>query len=209
MVFWGLGTDPCTFLHHLLSMDISFAMQLPHTLILLTFIVGAKGFNYAPGAYFLSPSRAPASSKLSKLGMVRFDPTREKWFPSAPEDEDGYGPVGTLLRAGPKPFVIRITNLDNYDQGVYKLMANENMSRMEAQGNFDAYLENPNDWAYQYFKEKSGGYKKDYVNDGMDPKSLILKGLWTSLILGLSARGVYCYSTGEYFYDFLKGMVEI
>jgi hypothetical protein len=177
--------------------------MIPHIVFLLPLLVGTEGFNNAPGRKQIKHSRASASSKLR---MVRFDQSQEKWVPSAPEDEVGYGPVGTLLRAGPKPFVIRITNIDNYDQGVYKLMANENLSRMEAQGNFDAYLENPNDWAYQYFKEKGGGYKKDYVNDGMDPKSLVLKGLWSSLILALASRGAYCYSTGDYFYDFLKGI---
>jgi len=84
------------------------------------------------------------------------------------------------------------------------------MSRMEAQGNFDAYLENPNDWAYQYMQERNnpGGFKRDYVNGGMDPKALVLKGVWSSVVLGLAARGVYCYNTGEYFYDFLKVMVK-
>ena len=83
-------------------------------------------------------------------------------------------------------------------------MNNEKMSRIEAQANFDAYLENPNDWAYQYLQEKKGGFKKDYVNDGMDISSLALKGIWTALLFGLAARGVYCYNTGEYFYDFLR-----
>lgn len=143
-------------------------------------------------------------SSSSTLAMVRFDPTLEKWVPTAPEDEVGYGPMGTLLRAGPKPFLIRVFNPDNYEQGVFKFMYKENMSRLEAQGNFDAYLENPNDWAYQYFQEKNGGYKKDYVNEGMDPQSLALKGIWSSLVFALAIRGIYCYNTGEYFYEFLR-----
>mmetsp|Transcript_16910 Transcript_16910/g.25386 ORF Transcript_16910/g.25386 Transcript_16910/m.25386 type:complete len:181 (+) Transcript_16910:80-622(+) len=171
--------------------------------IILAFIVSAEAFSVS-GRISLLPSSIPASS--SKREMVRYDPSAEKWLPTSPEDEDGYGPVGTLLRTGPKPLIIRMLSPDNYEQGVYKLMANENMSRMEAQGNFDAYLENPNDWAYNYFKEKGGGYKKDYVNEGMDVNSLILKGTWSTLLLALAARGVYCYNTGEYFYDFLKGM---
>ena len=174
--------------------------------IILAFIAikCAEAFSVS-GRISLLPSSIPASS--SKREMVRYDPFTEKWLPTSPEDEDGYSPFGTLLRTGPKPLIIRILNPDNYEQGVYKLMFNENMSRMEAQGNFDAYLENPNDWAYQYFKEKGGGYKKDYVNDGMDVNSLILKGTWSSLVLALTARGVYCYYTGEYFYDFLKAIV--
>jgi hypothetical protein len=83
-------------------------------------------------------------------------------------------------------------------------MANENMGRMEAQANFDAYLDNPNDWAYQYFQEKKGGFKKDYVNDGMDPKGLALKGIWTGLLLGIASRGLFCYTNDIYFWEFLR-----
>ena len=144
------------------------------------------------------------NTRSTSLYMApRFDPSTAKWIPTTPEDEDGYGPVGTLLRAGPKPFIIRVSNPEGYEQGVFKFMGNEKMSRMEAQGNFDAYLENPNDWAYQYFQEKNGGFQKDYVNSGMDTKSLALKGAWTILLLTLAARGVYCYDSGENFYAFL------
>ena len=38
----------------------------------------------------------------------------------------------------------------------------------------DAYLENPQDWAYQKMTEKNGGMVKDYANANMDPKQIIL-----------------------------------
>ena len=50
---------------------------------------------------------------------VRFDKTTQKWFTDDPEEMAGssYGPIGTLYRAGPKPFFTRIFNPDTYDQG--------------------------------------------------------------------------------------------
>lgn len=148
-------------------------------------------------------SSSSSSSRSSQLS-VKFDASTERWIPDSPQDTEGYDAFGTLLRAGPKPFLIRITNADNYEQGVYKFMAQKNMNRMEAQGNFDAYLENPNDWAYQYLQEQKGAPKRDYVNDGMDPKSLILKGVWTGLVFAIAGRAFYSYENGVNFYDFLK-----
>ena len=182
-------------------MSCSCHRKLSSALFVILFAVGTA---FTPNASIrIRPLSRPARATSLKMAP-RFDPSTEKWYPTSPEDEDGYGAFGTLLRAGPKPFIIRLVNSDNYEQGVFKFMANENMSRLEAQGNFDAYLENPNDWAYQYLQEKNGKYKKDYVNEGMDTKSLVLKGAWTALLLGLAARGVYCYNTGINFYEFLK-----
>ena len=67
----------------------------------------------------------------------RFDPSTQQWYPTKPEEESsaGYGPIGSLIRAGPLPFIQRIINSDNYDQGVLKYMAKEGVSRVEAQGN--------------------------------------------------------------------------
>lgn len=170
------------------------------SILLVTIITAGAAFSVPNASFRPAPTRTQTSLKMAP----RYDPSTEIWYPTTPEDEEGYGPFGTLLRAGPKPLIIRLVSPDSYEQGVFKFMGKENMSRLEAQGNFDAYLENPNDWAYQYLQEQKGGYKKDYVGGGLDLKSLVLKGVWTTLLLGLAARGVYCYNTGEYFYDFLK-----
>jgi hypothetical protein len=82
----------------------------------------------------------------ASLKMVpRYDSFTEKWSPTLPEEEEaaGYGPYGTLLRAGPKPFLWRIFSREQYDQAVLKYMALDQYSRYEAQGNMDAYFENP------------------------------------------------------------------
>jgi len=93
----------------------------------------------------------------------RFDKSTGKWFTNDPEEMNGssYGPIGSLYRAGPKPFLQRIFNAETYDQAVLKYMAQDGCDRKEAQGNMDAFLENPQDWAYQKVQEKNGAYKKD------------------------------------------------
>ena len=163
--------------------------------------------------------RAPTTTARSTQRTItqqymapRFDSSTEKWIPASQDEtvsSAGYGPFGTLLRQGPKPFLIRLSNTQNYEQGVYKLMAGEKWEVLEAMANFDAYLENPNDWAYQYFQEKKGAVaKKDYVNGGMDVQSLVLKGTWTTLVLGAGARALYCYSSGENFYQPLISLLS-
>jgi hypothetical protein len=75
------------------------------------------------------------------------------------------------------------------------MMASEKQwDKQEAQGNFDAYLENPNDWAFQKNEEKKGGFVKEY---GKMPstKQLGLNAVWS---------GVVVY----FFYDFIGGIVS-
>ena len=43
----------------------------------------------------------------------------------------------------------------------------------------DAFLENPQDWAYQKKCEQNKGvYKKDYANANMEPKQVVLSTVW-------------------------------
>ena len=60
-------------------------------------------------------------------------------------------------------------------------MASEGCDRKEAQGNMDAFLDNPQDWGYQKVQEKeAGAFKKDYANANMDPKSVVLSTVWAA-----------------------------
>ena len=44
-------------------------------------------------------------------------------------------------------------------------MAQDGCDRKEAQGNMDAFLDNPQDWGYQKMEEKNKGKPvKDYAN---------------------------------------------
>ena len=76
------------------------------------------------------------------------------------------------------------------------MMAKEGMSRMEAQGNMDAYLRNPNDWALQKVEEKNGAPKFDYANANMDGQDLALTGVWASILLTIVGRIVYVGANG-------------
>mmetsp|Transcript_15464 Transcript_15464/g.25444 ORF Transcript_15464/g.25444 Transcript_15464/m.25444 type:complete len:187 (+) Transcript_15464:73-633(+) len=131
-----------------------------------------------------SSAFAPSSSSVireTSLSMSpRFDKTSQKWFTDDPEEMAGssYGPIGSLYRAGPKPFFTRIFNPDTYDQAVLKYMAQDGCDRKEAQGNMDAFLENPQDWGFQKVSEQNGAYKKDYANANMEPKQVILTTVW-------------------------------
>ncbi len=94
------------------------------------------------------------------------------------------------------------------DIAVLKYMAQDGCDRKEAQGNMDAFLENPqgeftvlsyhicisldcsikqlltiytatkSDWGFQKVSEQNGAYKKDYANANMEPKQVILTTVW-------------------------------
>lgn len=120
--------------------------------------------------------------------MVRYDKATQKWFATTEEEEPaaGYDIIGSLYRAGPVPAFQRIVNTDTYEQGVLKYMAKEGCDRIEAQGNMDAYLENPQDWAFQKMDEKRGGAVKDYANANMNPKQIILSTTWACIVVGFA-----------------------
>jgi hypothetical protein len=66
-----------------------------------------------------------SSRRVTELYMApRFDKSTQRWYTDDPAEQAGasYGPVGSLYRAGPKPFLQRIFNPDTYDQAVLKYM---------------------------------------------------------------------------------------
>jgi hypothetical protein len=127
----------------------------------------------------------------------RYNPATQRWEATTPEEEQGYPPTGSLIRQGPVPFLQRLIKSDEYEQGVLKMMAKDStMDRNEAQGNMDAYLRSPNDWALQKVEEKNGAPKFDYANANMDMQDLVLTGVWTSILLTFVGRIVYVYSFG-------------
>lgn len=90
----------------------------------------------------------------------------------------GYGPVGSLIRQGPVPFFIRITNPDTYEAAVQKYMALEKCDRLTAQGNMDAYFQDPNGWAGNKLRARKSGEDLDYANMNTEPKQLVLTAVW-------------------------------
>jgi len=132
---------------------------------------------------------------------VKFDKDTEKWFATDPETEGpaaGYNIIGSLYRAGPMPAIQRVVNADTYEQAVLKYMAKEGCGRVEAQGNMDAFLENPQDWAYQKMEEKKGKAVKDYANANMDPKQIILSTIWAGVVVVFAYDAVTGVIDGRY-----------
>ena len=145
--------------------------------------------------------RGHENRHVGSLNMVpKYDPLTKRWEPSTPDEDAsaGYPPIGSLLRQGPIPFFQRLKDPDQYDQAVLKMMASSDSirSRNEAQGNMDAYLQNPNDWALQKFEEQNGAPTFDYANANMDSTSLVLTAAWAGILLTLVGRIVYVSATG-------------
>lgn len=89
---------------------------------------------------FSQPSLTRNAFRQSALLMApRYDTGTSKWIPQTEDDfpEAGYPPTGSLFRAGPKAFLMRVFNGEGYEQSVLKYMAREKCSRNEAQGNMD------------------------------------------------------------------------
>ena len=139
-----------------------------------------------------APSKQSANALFLSLFARKptYNKTTQRWE-KAPDD-DGiypYDPIGSLLRHGPSPFFTRISNPDEYEQAVLKYMATANVSRAEATGNMDAYLNNANDWSYQKMEEKKGAPKVDYTV--LKTKQAILSSAWALLITPLVIRVIY------------------
>lgn len=104
------------------------------------------------------------------------------------ENSEGYGPIGSLLRQGPVPFFIRIVKPDTYEAAVKKYMLLEKVDKITAQGNMDAYFQDPNGWASNKLRERKTGIKIDYANANIDKNSLVLTAIWSTGILALGYR---------------------
>ncbi|KAL7485543.1 hypothetical protein ACHAW6_011139 [Cyclotella cf. meneghiniana] len=78
-------------------------------------------------------------------------------------------------------------------------MAQEGCDRVEAQGNMDAFLENPQDWAYQKMAEKNKGVpKKDYANANMEPTQVMLSTIWAGVVAWFGYDLVTGVADGRY-----------
>ncbi|VEU40770.1 unnamed protein product [Pseudo-nitzschia multistriata] len=136
---------------------------------------------------FGSKKASPAATSP----LPTFDKNTGKWSP-APNAEEPYGIGRTLLGNGPVPAFTRLTQSEDYMQAVYKFQASEKCTVRYAQGNMDAYFENPNDWAYQRKVEESGGYKKKY-GEPIPQKQVILTVVWGVGITGLLGKGLLTF----------------
>lgn len=97
---------------------------------------------------------------------------------SSVQEDEGYGLLGTLSRAGPIPLTYRLFLSSQYEAAVTKFMLREKCTRIEAMANMDYYFRNPNDWIEMRKKYEKTGVKVDLVNMNQDPKSLALVAIW-------------------------------
>eukprot|EP00569_Conticribra_weissflogii_P008432 CAMPEP_0171359788 /NCGR_PEP_ID=MMETSP0879-20121228/812_1 /TAXON_ID=67004 /ORGANISM="Thalassiosira weissflogii, Strain CCMP1336" /LENGTH=217 /DNA_ID=CAMNT_0011865987 /DNA_START=29 /DNA_END=679 /DNA_ORIENTATION=+ len=131
----------------------------------------------------------PRSAAPYKRRPPTFNKETSQWEPSSETESPPYGPIGSFLRGGPTPFLIRLVSPDQYDQAVFKYMAQSSCSRAEAQGNMDAYFNNAADWMYQKSEEARGAPKVDYTV--LKPKQAILVITWALFVTPFLGRCVY------------------
>ena len=147
---------------------------------------------------------APVKQQLTKetsLNVVKFDKEQNKWITTDPATEGpeaGYDVIGSLLRSGPKAPIVRLINPDKYEQAVLKFMASDNVDRLEAQGNMDAFFENAQDWAYY----RTQGLRPDYVTIKTD--QIVLRVVWSAIVFGLGGRALVSYFSHVPYWDFVQ-----
>lgn len=110
---------------------------------------------------FISILLATLFASSSAFGLGKSKPSAKVPLPTFNKEtgryeksplDDGkypYDAIGAALRHGPSPFLTRVFNADEYEQGILKYMASAKVDRAEATGNIDAKLNNAVDWAYR------------------------------------------------------------
>lgn len=124
-----------------------------------------------------------------------FDDSTSLWEPSSETELPPYGPFGSFLRGGPTPFLVRVLKPNEYDQAVYKFMAQTSCSRSEAQGNMDAFFNNAADWAYQKGEESRGRPMVDYTE--LRPQQAVLVVSWALFVTPFLGRCGYLIAAGD------------
>jgi len=146
------------------------------------------------------------SKAATKGAFPTFDTNTQKWSPAS-DAEEPYGVGRTLMGNGPVPFFTRLTSPDDYMQAVYKFQANEKCTVRYAQGNMDAYFENPQDWAYQRSVEDNGGYKKKY-GEPIPQKQVILTVVWGVGVSSLITNFVVTIGSGKFCADSINSTTQ-
>jgi len=155
-------------------------------LLALTLLASVSNAFVPPGLHQRNALKVP--SKMT----IEFDPFTGRFEADEEDRKGGYGPLGSLLRQGPKPFLFRLVQPDRYEQSVLNFMSRAECSREEAQGNMDAFIENANDWVLQKLEEeKKGAAKFDYSKANMDPKQLALTAIWAAIVFGFIGHSMY------------------
>mmetsp|Transcript_5506 Transcript_5506/g.10047 ORF Transcript_5506/g.10047 Transcript_5506/m.10047 type:complete len:180 (-) Transcript_5506:283-822(-) len=143
-----------------------------------------------------------SSTPTGDDGMPKYNINTQKWSPT-PNAEPPYGIGRTLLGNGPMPAFTRLTKPGEYMQAVYKFQASEKCTIRYAQGNMDAYFENPNDWAYQRRVEagliptEKSTYKKPY-GEPIPLGQVALTVTWGIGVSGWIANLILAVTSGKF-----------
>lgn len=130
--------------------------------------------------------KSVGSASKTKLPLPTLNKDTGRYEKSPLDDgKYPYDAIGSALRHGPSPFLTRVFNADEYEQGVLKYMLTAQVDRAEATGNIDAKLNNVLDWQYQKMEEKKGKPKVDYTR--LDKKQAALTVIWA---LGITPLAV-------------------
>ena len=176
------------------------------TYLVLFVLLAAIGWAtpFAPRQPFATPTAhrsttgATTATSSTRLPMVpKFD--GDKWVAQSEAElpSAGYGIGKTFLLQGPEPFLKRLFQPDDYEQGVLKFMAMDKCDRNTAQGNMDAYLRNPQDWAFNRMEAEKRGTTINYTK--LEVKEIVLVLTWSSIVAALGGRTLYCLVTGVSF----------
>ena len=81
------------------------------------------------------------AAPASKVPLPTFDEATNRYTKNPLDDgKYPYDAIGAALRHGPSPFLTRVFNADEYEQGVLKYMLTYKCDRAEATGNTDSRL---------------------------------------------------------------------
>lgn len=109
--------------------------------LVVVLLLAVTSLSVTTTAFVVAPTtpkqHARRSTTTTSYMVPRYDPTTQRWSPSDNDEsaKANYPPIRSLLRHGPKAFLVRTIQPDQYDQAVLKFMAKENCGRWVAQGN--------------------------------------------------------------------------
>lgn len=123
----------------------------------------------------------------------RWDDKKKIWIPGCEKDLEGaYGPIGSFIRQGPWACFLRIIEPERYEQKVLEHQASEGDSRVEAQGNIDAFSSNSDAWFAQRRAERNGAPKYKYA-EARWLATLNMKKIFSAIIVVYIGRAIFAF----------------
>lgn len=136
----------------------------PKLIFMLKICLLSLYISKATGFYITAPQASNRIAKRHHVITTSNSPIRSSKSPGFLflfEDDD-VSAFNTLCQFGPAPFFVRTTQSSKYWKAVYKFEKEENVSRVLAVRNMDAYFSDPIGWGLKRDREKKYGEKVDY-----------------------------------------------